>query len=494
MVSDQFRQQLRQEAEQWQADGIINSAQYQQLVQRYELDQLDIAARDRFIVVLIGLGSVLLGLGIITFVAANWQAIPRLIKLLMLMSLFVSVNVAGFYLWKRTPNLPDGRERWQQRLGQSLMLLGGLILGANMALMSQMYHLSGSAYELCLVWSLGVLLMAYSLRLTSLGVLAILLMGIGYWQGVQALATTGALPGSSLLLQYMPIAAGILFIPLAYWCRSRVIFGLGAVAVLSSFQVVLSDLGRLFTDAPGISIALALALPPAILWSYDDSLWYRLLKRRPQSRDMARPFQSLARGLALLHITVVIYVLSFHYPWFSYQNPTSLSVQVSRLFSSGLPLLLNLNLIVLVGLTLIQWVRLPIRNRWSGKRRFEQTDITALALIATIAFFPFWHWSIFPIQVVATIVFNGVLFLLASALMREGLAGGYRRLFWSSMLLLTLQILSRMLEYNTGLLLKSLAFLICGVGVIVIGLWFERYVRTLHASTSMLSASQEDSV
>jgi len=45
--------------------------------------------------------------------------------------------------------------------------------------------------------------------------------------------------------------------------------------------------------------------------------------------------------------------------------------------------------------------------------------------------------------------------------------------------MLTLQILSRVLEYETGLLVKSLVFVICGVGVIFVGLWFERYVRTL---------------
>ncbi|MBE9178235.1 DUF2157 domain-containing protein [Oculatella sp. LEGE 06141] len=492
MVSDKFRRQLRHEAEQWQDDGIISADQYQQLAKRYELHEFDVAARDRFIVVLLGLGSLLLGLGIITFVAANWQAIPRLAKLLLLMSLFVGVNASGFYLWKRVPNLPNGRERWQQRLGQGLLLLGALILGANMALMSQMYHLSGSAYELCLAWGLGVLIMAYSLQLTSIGVLSIVVTGIGYWLGIQELTATGMLPALSLLMQYMPIAAGIMFLPLAYWCRSRAIFVLGAIAIFSSFEVVITDLGRLFSDAPGGVVAIALTLPPAFLWSYDDTLWFQLLKRPLPQGDQARPFQPLARGLALLYLIVLIYVLSFHQVWFDY-TPDSPLAQGSRLWSTGLPLLLNLNLLVLVGLTVVQWGRLPRRNRWTKKRRFEQTDLAVLALLGVVAVVAFWHWSVFPIQAIATIAFNVVLFLLAAVLMREGLAGGYRRLFWSSMVLLALQILSRMLEYNTGLLLKSLAFVLCGVVVIVVGLWFERYVRTLNSSATLVSpSSQED--
>lgn len=67
--------------------------------------------------------------------------------------------------------------------------------------------------------------------------------------------------------------------------------------------------------------------------------------------------------------------------------------------------------------------------------------------------------------------------------MRDGLADGQRRIFWSGLALVTLQILSRLLEYETALLLKSVVFLLCGVGVMVIGLWFERYVRTLRIAS-----------
>jgi hypothetical protein len=42
------------------------------------------------------------------------------------------------------------------------------------------------------------------------------------------------------------------------------------------------------------------------------------------------------------------------------------------------------------------------------------------------------------------------------------------------MLLLTLQIISRMWEYDTDLIFKSFVFAMCGVGIISAGLWFER--------------------
>jgi hypothetical protein len=62
----------------------------------------------------------------------------------------------------------------------------------------------------------------------------------------------------------------------------------------------------------------------------------------------------------------------------------------------------------------------------------------------------------------------------------RGTSAGSTTLFWGGMVLLTLQIFSRMLEYNTDLLFKSLVLFLCGLGVIAAGLWFERYLRTRH--------------
>lgn len=473
MVSDKFRQQLRQEAARWQTDGLINAEQYQQLSQRYQFETLDTNARDRFIVILISLGSILLGLSAITFVAANWQAISRELKLLLLLLLLVGVNAAGFYLW-RHPTLTD-RRQWQQRLGQGLLLLGALILGANLALVGQLFHINGATAELCLIWGLAVLAMAYSLRLSSLGVLAIGLIGIGYWQGIQASYGAGIAPGWQWVLQFMPLIAGALFVPLAYWCRSRLIFGLAAIAIISSFEVVLSDVNRLFTGTSGILVALAVALPPALLWSYDDRLWHTA--QPTDATEHESTFPAVARRLALLVVTTLVYILSFHGAWEG-SDRVPIATQITYLFTTGSPILLNLNVLAVLGVTLAQWIALARPGR-TGRWRLSQTDSLMLLLLIAIALIVFWHWSIAPIMAIATLLFNLMLFLLAAQFLRQGLADGKRYLFWSGMIILTIQILSRMLEYETGLLLKSLAFLVCGIGIMIIGLWFERHVRSL---------------
>ncbi len=92
MVSEKFRYQLRQEVEQWQAEGLINQQLYETITHRYQFSALETSARNRFVMILLGLGSVLLGLAVITFVAANWQVWSRGVRVVLLLSLFVGVN------------------------------------------------------------------------------------------------------------------------------------------------------------------------------------------------------------------------------------------------------------------------------------------------------------------------------------------------------------------------------------------------------------------
>lgn len=460
MVSDKFRRQLRKEMKLWLAEDLIDPRLYAELSERYQLDILDTAASNRFVAILLGLGGILLGLGAITFVAANWQAWSREIKTILLLSLFAGVNIAGFYLWRHPA------ESWQHRLGQGLLLLGALILGANLGLMSQMFHLSGPIYELFLVWGLGVVGMAYSLQMTSLGVMAISLLLLGYWQGIGELFMPGEFSWWRSLLEHMPLLASLLFVPLAYWCQSRTIFVLAAIALIPALSLDLSALQHINLH-PGAINAIACTLPPALLWGYDDILWPRV---------NSRPFQPLARTLALICLSVIFYGCSFSWFWNLFIGFYS----SENLLFSVLPLI---DIAFLSAITLWEWIQLA-RPR-PRKRRSWGFDLTT-SVIASFTIVSggvfLWHLIVEPIPILATFIFNVQLFLLAAGFIRVGLSQGRRDTFWGGMVLLTLQILSRMLEYNTALLFKSLVFVLCGVGVIAAGLWFEHYLTKLPPS------------
>jgi uncharacterized membrane protein len=461
MILDDFQQKLRKEAQLWRDEGLISSSQYEQIADRYQFKNLEAAARDRFVAIVIAVGSILLCLGIITFVGANWQSGSREVKFILLMSLFFTITITGFYTWRQ----PEGKKPEQSKriLGEGLLILGAFILGANFALMAQMFNISGSTSQLFLAWGLGVLVMAYSLSINSLGIMAIILVQIGYWTGLEDLLySPGELTWARLLVQHMPLLSWLLFVPLAYFCRSRWIFGLAAFCFASSLQANLNPLPLLnYAEVAPWVASFAFALPPALFWSYDDLLFpsinYRL-------------FQNLARNLALVAFGAVFYVLSFRWSWessdYGYNQPTTLT----NLFQS-LPII---DLGILSGLAVFQWLFLMRQRNNPPRREVIFTTAVISTFIAFIAVVPFWHQTISRIDELGIFIFNVLLATLAWGLIQEGLKLNNRNSFWGGMLLLTLQVISRMLEYDTDLLFKSLVFILCGSALISAGLWFER--------------------
>ena len=140
--------------------------------------------------------------------------------------------------------------------------------------MAQMFHIGDSPYGLYIVWGLGVLVMAYSLQLASLGVIAILLMGLGYLIGLSSLFYPGEVSWLQLIIEYMSLVGVLLFIPLAYWCNSRVIFFVATLIILLALEISLFRVFNLSNN--GVWGAIALTLPPALLWGYDDIVWHKV--------------------------------------------------------------------------------------------------------------------------------------------------------------------------------------------------------------------------
>lgn len=466
MVLDNFRRKLRQEAQKWRDEGIISSSCYQDLGKRYQWDNLEIAARDRFVFIVIAIGSILLSLGIITFVAANWQAWSRDVKFVILISLFFATTITGFYSFREPTLNAQGKKqpRSKQLLGESLLILGALILGANIALMAQMFNISGSTSQLFLCWGLGVLIMVYGLSLTSLGILSIILLQIGYWTGLGELSYSATdFSWSRLLVQHMPLFIWLLFVPLAYLCRSRWIFALAAIAFTISLQFNLNPLQRLAysnnNTAPWVA-SFAFALPAALFWSYDDLLFPTI---------NFRLFQPLAQSLALWFFGTLFYVLSFYWVW---QYPSSGFYPLTT--NSPIRTFSLIDLGIFSGLVVLQWLFM-LRYRNSLTRRgMDITNVFITSFIVIVALIPFWHQAVTRIPGLAVFIFNILLGIFAFGLMRHGIEYGDRRTFWGGMLLLTLQIISRMWEYDTDLIFRSFVFAMCGIGIISAGLWFER--------------------
>jgi uncharacterized membrane protein len=458
MVSEKFRYQLHQEMKQWQAEGLIEGELYAQLAHRYEFNTLVNSVDRRFVVFLISLVSLLITAAAIAFLTVHWQLWSKELKIVSLLTLFASINATGFYLWRRS------QTSWQTWLGKSLLLVGALLLGANLALMSQLFQ-QNSLYQLFLVWGLGVLTMAYSLRLAALGILATLLTAIGYSMGIVTLLIPREFSSFQLAIEHMPLLVSLLGIPLAYLCRSPWLFGVQALLIVYSLEVNLPVfLANFYNYSPltrGMMQAIACVLPPAFLWAYRF------------------PFKIIARYLALLFISLLFYWFSFRSSWNFYPYRTGSQI----VWSDWLKLL---DVLFLGGLTLWSWWHLGKRDAQGQgfrQRRWRldfKSTLFGLALVLT-AIMVWWHVGIEALGEIATLAFNLLLLLLAVFSLREGFKIKARSCFWGGTSLIVVQIVSRWWEYKTdGFDGASAVFLGCLVAIAA-GLLFERYLFLWHA-------------
>lgn len=463
MTSEKFRHQLMKEAQKWQSENIIDTSIYAQLSQRYEFDQLATIARNRFVVILITIGSILLGLAVITFVAANWEYWTREIKVTILLGCFLITNIIAFYLWR------NSQEKWQHRLGLGLFILAGLIFGANLGLMSQLFHQSGAIYQLYLVWGIGIISMAFGLRITSLSIFGFIILTISYLLGYYEVFYGINQPIIyQILIEHFPLIIGTTLIILAYGCQSPWLFGLTVFLITSTFFANLtSEADKIVGFSPFLSslfAVIAYGFTPAFFYVYHDNLWGI---NSPQNQI----FSSISRRLAVIFMGLIFYVFSFKGFWENSFTPKDIEFNWYQLFNLIDPL-------VLFGLTLLAWWRFGFRNEQKiWKIDLNTTAIAGLLLITSLCLII--HITLTPISWVGVFIFNVILALLAIGLIRESLGNGKRQGFWFGIILIVLQIFTRTVEYDTSLLLKAFVFFLCGIGIIFAGLWFEKYVKNL---------------
>ncbi len=173
-----FRRRLEQEVDLWLKEGLLLPGQKERILARYRaLKKADEkAGPGKLITTLSILGSLLVGVGVILFIASNWSAIPNWGRLFIVFFFMLASYGLGFYLRYEAKNYP--------KVGASLILLGSIIFGAGMFLIAQIYHITVHYPNGPLLWGLFMLPLAYLLRFKSLISLAILVLLI--WLGMEA--------------------------------------------------------------------------------------------------------------------------------------------------------------------------------------------------------------------------------------------------------------------------------------------------------------------
>jgi uncharacterized membrane protein len=428
-LSTKFRAALRNELPVWIQKGIISEQAAKQLLDAYQLDNLKHESTRLLSAVIFTIGGVLLGGGVISFVAANWEVIPTPIKLALLFFALISFHAVGFWLW-HTHN-------WR-RLGHALIFCGCLVFGANIGLVAQIFHISSNWYGGFAAWALGSLVMAWAVRSWLIGVLALSTSFI-WFMGFQS-------DHQDQSASVYPLILAVSLLPLASIIRSRVLYAGTLLVIITAACVIAGDQGS------GRQLLFTMAAGGIFMWTLGE------LHRASAWR---MEFANLTAGFGLGLLAVAAYVWSFHYLW---DSPTTFGPMRSLwafLFFS-----------LAIAFSLFAW----------GRAKQSQLLLTVGVLVVGgilcgSSLLSAAGTNTSSGEVLFTAATNLAALVLAAVIIGVGLIEERRLAFWFGSLYLVLLILSRFLEYETSLLLKSAAFLACGVAVIVAGISYEKYLR-----------------
>jgi uncharacterized membrane protein len=141
---------LQRELPLWEEKNIINQEQGNAILGLYNLKRVSLKKKMDMIKVLTLIGVIFVGVGVIFFVASNWQRIPAHLRTIMILSITIATLYAGYVFTYVKEGFVN--------LGKSLLLLSSLFWGGTIALIGQIYNIPTSEnWFILLLWAFPIL-------------------------------------------------------------------------------------------------------------------------------------------------------------------------------------------------------------------------------------------------------------------------------------------------------------------------------------------------
>lgn len=187
------------------AAGLITDEQQQRIVAHFGLKE----EGSRFLAIISTVGAVLVASGVILLISANWEQIPKFVKLAVGLALLLGAHAGGWYL----------REVRKEYLktAEALHLVGSILFLANIALVGQIYHLSSRPPNAILLWWAGFAALPWLLR--SKAQFVLLLLAFGVWFGMEAAQRDSVLHVRELHEVALLSLLGLLYFGVGGWLR-----------------------------------------------------------------------------------------------------------------------------------------------------------------------------------------------------------------------------------------------------------------------------------
>jgi hypothetical protein len=258
---------------------------------------------------------------------------------------------------------------------------------------------------------------------------------------------------------FYPLILAVSLLPLAWIIRSRVLYASTLLGVITARCVLAGYQGS------GRQLLFTMAAGGMFMWTLGE------LHRVSESR---MEFANITAGFGLGLLAMAAYVWSFRYPWDPSVFGPMRSLWAFLFFSLSIAISL--------------WA-------WSRAKRDQLLLTVGVLVVGGIlcanSLLSGASANIRDGEFLFTVTTNLAALILAAVIIGVGLIDERRLAFWLGSLYLVLIILSRFLEYDTSLLVKSAAFLACGVAVIVAGISYERFLRRNAAG---IEGSREEAV
>ena len=156
------RDRLQPEVDEWVEEGLITREQAEAILVRYESE-----GRSRIVTAISLLGAVLIGAGIVLYLAANWVDLSRSVRTVILLVAPAVACAGGWWLAEnRTP-----------RVGHALVILGVGLVGPSLFLLSDLYFIEIDASVLYVGWAAVALPVGHAIASRAATVLGIAAIG-----------------------------------------------------------------------------------------------------------------------------------------------------------------------------------------------------------------------------------------------------------------------------------------------------------------------------
>ena len=130
---------LTRELEHWRWLNLLDERQASAISALYE------PAKERFLQVLMGLGAMLIGLGLLSYIAANWMDLGRTLKVALIVGGYLLSVMAAYWF---EPHYPY--------TSRAFLLIGSFTYGGGIFLIAQIFHEGGAITDALFWWMAGI--------------------------------------------------------------------------------------------------------------------------------------------------------------------------------------------------------------------------------------------------------------------------------------------------------------------------------------------------